>query len=147
MMILSRSWPTAVSLASRELRGEGQRILFRTMALIEDKAAHIKFLTVIISSSLLAQHVEEFHQFGLIALERQQEPLWDLTCRGLNAMLNLKHLFFGIERWSFRHNFAWVYLSTENPPMGGLPRCRTTFGVTPLVFVLDFKYFTGINER
>jgi len=68
------------------------------MALIDDKEAHIKFLTVIISSSLLAQHVEEFHQFGLIDPERQQEPLWDLTWRGLNVMVNLERLFFGTSK-------------------------------------------------
>jgi hypothetical protein len=84
----------AVSLASRELQVEGQRILFRTMALPADKEAHITFLTVIISSSLLAQHVEEFQQFELLDPEHQQEPLWDLTCRGLNAMVNLKNLLF-----------------------------------------------------
>ena len=65
-----------------------------------DKEAHIKFLTVIISSSLLAQHVEEFHQFRLLDPERQQEPLWDLTCRGLNAMINLKRFFFGASKSS-----------------------------------------------
>jgi hypothetical protein len=88
----------AVSLASRELRAEGQRILFKTMALMQDKEAHIKFLTVIISSSLLAQHVKEFYQFELLDPERQEEPLWDLTCRGLNAMINLKRLFFGASK-------------------------------------------------
>jgi len=85
----------AVSLASHLLRVEGQRILFRTMGFLKDKEIHIKFLTVIISSSLLAQHVEEFFQFRLLNPEHQEEPLWELTCRGLNAMVNLKHLFFG----------------------------------------------------
>ena len=59
-----------------------------------DKDAHIKFLTVIISSSLLAQHVEEFQQYELLDTEHQQEPLWELTRRGLNAMVNLKYLLF-----------------------------------------------------
>jgi hypothetical protein len=84
----------SVSLASRELQVEGQRILFRTMALPADKEAHIKFLTVIISSSLLAQHVKEFRQFDLLHPEHQQEPLWELTHRGLKAMVNLKNLLF-----------------------------------------------------
>ena len=56
--------------------------------------AHIKFLTAVTSSSLLAQYVEEFQQFELLDTEHQQEPLWDLTCRGLNAMVNLKYLLF-----------------------------------------------------
>jgi hypothetical protein len=84
----------AVSLASHLLRVEGQRMLFRTMDCPTNKETHIKFLTVIISSSLLAQHVKEFFQFGLLNPEHQQEPLWELTCRGLNAMVNLKHLVF-----------------------------------------------------
>lgn len=84
----------AVSLASRVLRVEGQRILFRTMTLLKDKEAHIKFLTVVTSSSMLAQLVEEYWQFDLLDVDHEQEPLWRLTCRGLNAMVNLKHLFF-----------------------------------------------------
>ena len=84
----------ALTLASRVLRVEARRILFRTVALPADKEAHIKFLTVIISSILLAQRVEEFQQFELLDPEHQQEPLWQLICRGLNAMVNLKHLLF-----------------------------------------------------
>jgi len=87
----------AVSLASRELRVEGQRNLFRRMVLASDHKAQIKFLTVIISSTVLAQYVEEFQQFELIDPMQQEklEPLWSLTCRGLQAMVNLKYLFFG----------------------------------------------------
>jgi hypothetical protein len=84
----------SISLASRVLRGEGQRILFRTMYLPIDMEAHIKFLTAVTSSSLLARYVEEFQQFELLDTEHQQEPLWELTCRGLNAMVNLKYLLF-----------------------------------------------------
>ena len=84
----------AVSLASHLLRVEGQRILFRTMDFATNKESHMKFLTVISSSSLLAQHVEEFVQLELLNPDHQQEPLWELTCRGLNAMVNLKHLVF-----------------------------------------------------
>ena len=84
----------SISLASHELRMEGQRILFRTMYLPIDMEAHIKFLTAVTSSTLLAQYVEEFQQFELLDTEHQQEPLWDLTCRGLNAMVNLKYLLF-----------------------------------------------------
>jgi hypothetical protein len=59
-----------------------------------DMEAHIKFLTAVTSSSLLAWYVEEFQQFELLDTEHQQEPLWELTCRGLNAMVNLKYLLF-----------------------------------------------------
>jgi hypothetical protein len=84
----------AVSLASPALRVEGQRILFRTVVLSKDVDVHIKFLTVVTSSSLLAHFVEEYHQVDLLDAEHKQEPLWGLTCRGLQAMVNLKVLLF-----------------------------------------------------
>ena len=86
----------AVSLASRELRVEGQRILFRRMILPMDKEAQIKFLTAITSSTVLAEYVEEFQQYELVdpAHQEKSEPLWSLTCRGLQAMVNLKYLPF-----------------------------------------------------
>jgi len=84
----------AVSLASRALRVEGQRILFRTVALLKNVDAHIKFLAIVTSSNLLASLVEEYRQFDLLDAKHQQEPLWGLTCRGLQAMVNLKVLCF-----------------------------------------------------
>lgn len=84
----------AVSLASRALRVEGQRILFRTVALLKDVDAHTKFLTVVASSDLLASLVEEYRQFDLLDAKHHREPLWGLTCRGLQAMVNLKVLCF-----------------------------------------------------
>ena len=81
----------AISLTSRELRAEGQRILFRRMTLPKDLNRHIKFLIAITSSSLLAPLVKEYHQFDLLD---QCKPLWGLTCRGLQAMVNLKILHF-----------------------------------------------------
>lgn len=65
----------SVSLVSRLLTGEAQRSLFRKMALPTAKEAQIKFLAVIVSSSLLANLVEEFHQLDLVDAEHQQEPL------------------------------------------------------------------------
>lgn len=83
----------AVSLASPALRVEGQRLLFRT-ALSENVDVHIKFLTVITSSTHLGHFVKEYHQVDLLDAEHKQEPLWGLTCRGLQAMANLKVLLF-----------------------------------------------------
>ena len=82
----------AVSLASHQLRVEGQRILFRKVALSKYGGRHATFLTTVTSSSLLASLVQEYHQFGLLNSERQEEPFWGLTCRGLQAMVNLKIL-------------------------------------------------------
>ena len=79
----------AVSLASRQLRVEGQRILFRKVAPLMVRVRHAKFLNAIISSSLLASLVEEYHQFNVNHRE-YHEPFWRLTCRGLQAMVNLK---------------------------------------------------------
>jgi hypothetical protein len=84
----------AMSLASRALRVEAQQFLFRTVALLKDVDAHIKFLTIVTSSSLLASLVEEYRQFDLLDAKHHQEPLWGLTCRGLQAMINLKVLCF-----------------------------------------------------
>jgi len=81
----------AVSLASRQLRVEGQRILFRTVAPMR-LAHHIRFLTTVTSSSLLASLVEEYHQFDLLNNQPQEESFLGLTCRGLQAMVNLKIL-------------------------------------------------------
>jgi len=81
----------AVSLASRELRMEGQRILFRRVTPPTNKDHHTKFLTAVTSSSLLALLVEEYHQFDLLD-RRPEEPFLGLTCRGLQAMVNLKIL-------------------------------------------------------
>ena len=78
----------AVSLASPALRVEGQRLLFRT-ALWENVDVHIKFLTVMTSSTHLGHFVKEYHQVDLLDTEHKQEPLWGLTCRGLQAMANL----------------------------------------------------------
>jgi len=86
----------AVSLASRQLRVEGQRILFRKVALAIHRARHTKFLTTITSSSLLASLVEEYHQFDVLDSVRQEQPLFGLTTRGLQAMVNLKILRFRI---------------------------------------------------
>ena len=49
----------AVSLASHELRMEGQRILFRKVALSFYRNPHTKFLTAVTSCSRLASLVEE----------------------------------------------------------------------------------------
>ena len=78
----------AVSLASRALRVEAQLILFRTVAFLKDVDAHIKFLTVVTSSNLLASLVEEYRQFDLLDARDHQGPLWGLTYRGLQAMIN-----------------------------------------------------------
>jgi len=59
----------AVSLASRQLRVEGQRILFRKVALSYYRHRHTKFLTAVASSSLLASLVKEYHQFDLVNKE------------------------------------------------------------------------------
>jgi len=82
----------AVSLASRELRVEGQRILFRKVAFPFGQDRHTKFLTAITCSSLLASLVEECHQFHLPIKGRQSEQFCGLACRGLQAMVNLKIL-------------------------------------------------------
>ena len=84
----------SVSLASPALRVEGQRLLFRTVALQKDKKTHITFLTAITTSSVLAPLVEEYQQVGLLDAEHKQEPLWGLTCRALQAMVNLKVFLF-----------------------------------------------------
>jgi len=84
----------AVSLASPALRVEGQRLLFRTVALSKNVDMHIKFLTVVTSSTLLGHFVEEYHQVDLLDVEQKREPLWGLTCRGLQAIVNLKVLLF-----------------------------------------------------
>ena len=86
----------AVSLASRQLRVEGQRVLFRKVAPPMYRDTHTKFFTTVTSSSLLASLVEEYHQLDL--LEREVEPFLALTCRGLQAMVNLKHL--RLRTWS-----------------------------------------------
>jgi hypothetical protein len=44
---------------------------------------------------VLAPLVEEYHQVDLLDAEHKQEPLWELTCCALQAMVNLKVLFFG----------------------------------------------------
>jgi hypothetical protein len=62
----------AVSLASRALPVEAQRILFRTVALLKDVDAHIKFLVVVTSSSLLASLVEEYRQIDLLDAKHHQ---------------------------------------------------------------------------
>jgi len=82
----------ALSLASRELRAEGQRILFRKVAPPTNQIRHTKFLTAVTSSSLLASLVEEYYQFDLLDIQHQEEPFLGLTCRGLQAMVNLKIL-------------------------------------------------------
>jgi hypothetical protein len=84
----------AVSLVSSALRVEGQRLLFRTVALSENVEAHIKFLSAVTSSTLLGHFVKEYHQVDLLDAEHKQEPLWGLTCHGLQAMVNLKVLLF-----------------------------------------------------
>ena len=84
----------AVSLGSHQLRVEGQRILFRKAAFSYYRGGHSKFLTVVTSSSLLASLVEEYHQFDLLGRVDLHEPLWGLTCRGLQSMVNLKILVF-----------------------------------------------------
>jgi len=84
----------AVSLASPALRVEGQRLLFRTVALSKNVDMYIKFLTVVTSSTLLGHFVEEYHEVDLLDVEQKREPLWGLTCRGLQAMVNLKVLLF-----------------------------------------------------
>jgi len=84
----------AVSLTSHQLRVEGQQILFRKVALSYYQGSHTKFLTAVTSSSLLASLVEEYHQFDLLGRVDLHEPLWGLTWRGLQAMVNLKILLF-----------------------------------------------------
>jgi hypothetical protein len=84
----------AVSLVSSALRVEGQRLLFRTVALSENVEAHIKFLSAVTSSTLLGHFVKEYHQVDLLDAEHKQEPLWGLTCHGLQAMVNLKFFSF-----------------------------------------------------
>ena len=81
----------AISLVSHELRMEGQRILFRKVVLSFCGDRHVKFLTAITSSSLLAPLVKEYHLFDLVY---KVEPFWGLTRRGLQAMVNLKILRF-----------------------------------------------------
>jgi len=88
----SRSLLT-VSLASPQLRVEAQRILFRAVAPVR-QVHHIRFLTTVTSSNLLASLVDEYRRFNLLGMERQEDPLWGLTCRGLQAMINLKILRF-----------------------------------------------------
>ena len=83
----------AVSLASHELRTEGQRILFRKVPLTFFAHRHVKFLTAVTCSSHLASLVEEYRQLD-VPNKEHQEALWGLTCRGLQAMVNLKILRF-----------------------------------------------------
>ena len=113
----------AISLASPTLREEGQRILFRTVALY-GLNNHIKFFTAVTSSGKLAPLVEEYEQLGLVDAEFQQEPLWGLTCRGLQAMVNLKillfHAFHGLPSTQILHGctfqlevFGWASRDAE----------------------------------
>ena len=83
----------AISLASPTLRVEGQRILFRKVTL-SGLNSHIKFFTSVTSSGKLALLVEEYEQLGLVDAKLPQEPFLGLTCRGLQAMVNLKVLLF-----------------------------------------------------
>ena len=69
---------------------EGQRVLFRKVALSLYGDRHVKFLTAVTSSSRLALLVEEYHLFDLL----HKEPFWELTSRGLQGMVNLKILRF-----------------------------------------------------
>ena len=83
----------AVSLASRILNAEGQRALYRTLDISHvTQATHILFLTTILSQARLALLVKEYRQPKNI-LQSQEDPLWDLLHRGLQAMVNLKRFF------------------------------------------------------
>jgi hypothetical protein len=83
----------AVSLASRTLNAEGQRVLYRTMDISSDaQTTHTLFLKTILSHVRLALLVKEYRQPKNI-LRSREDPLWDLLHRGLQAMVNLKRLF------------------------------------------------------
>ncbi|KIM47294.1 hypothetical protein M413DRAFT_23514 [Hebeloma cylindrosporum] len=83
----------AVSLSSRILNAEGQRVLYKTMDISHDaQATHTLFLTTILSQGRLASLVEEYRQPHNI-LRSREDPFWDLLHRGLQAMVNLKKLF------------------------------------------------------
>ena len=83
----------AVSLASRVLNAEGQRVLYGTIDISHDaQTTHTLFLTTILSQVRLASLVEEYHQPKNI-IRCREDPLWDLLHRGLQAMVNLKRLF------------------------------------------------------
>ena len=83
----------AVSLASRILNAEGQRVLFRTMDISRDaQTTHTLFLTTILSQERLASLVEEYRLPNNI-LRSQEDSFWDPLRRGLQAMVNLRRLF------------------------------------------------------
>jgi hypothetical protein len=90
----------AVSLASRALNVEGQRVLYKTMNISKDaENVHTLFLTTIISQKRLAFLVEEYRQpYDLLQLQPQKGPLWKLVHHGLQAMVNLKRLFLNPSR-------------------------------------------------
>ena len=114
----------AVSLASRILNAEGQRVLFRTMDISRDaQTTHTLFLTTILSQERLASLVEEYHQPNDI-LRSREDPLWDLLRRGLQAMVNLKRLFL-------------------EAPSNGRPSVEILRGCT---FQLDLLQWYNANE-
>ena len=83
----------AVSLASRTLNAEGQRVLYRTIDISSDaQTTHTLFLKTILSQDRLAMFVEEYRQPKNI-LRSREDLLWDLLHRGFQAMINLKRLF------------------------------------------------------
>jgi hypothetical protein len=84
----------ALSLSSRALHLESQRILYRSISL-QDRSnfrLHLYFLTTINQNPQLSLYVREYHSYSII--DYHENPGWNLLKQGLEKMINLKELSF-----------------------------------------------------